>query len=155
MRAGTEATCCWLSAALSQSCCAQTCWLLSTADFTDAMVGHGGVSKAERQSQTMYHRKETHRETHTGCNFTVKPHLSWSLAASLSFWIFLSVCLLRSLRLPQTDWRAWNMQHMYQSQSANTRPAVYHSPGLLEWEIGEEGFLCSRHTNLTNHLSSI
>lgn len=134
MLAGTKATCCWLSAVLSQSRCAQTCWLLSAADFTDATVGHTGVSKEERQSQAIHHYGATH--THTQGNThrmqprrkgrsdlvlppPVPPTVSFSLSAGLP----------RSLRLVQTDWRAWNMQHMYQSQSANTSPAVYHSPG--------------------------
>ena len=65
MRAGTKATCCWLSAVLSQSCCVQTCWLLSAADSTDATVGHRGVSKG--------------RETVPPQYITIKRHTGWSV----------------------------------------------------------------------------
>lgn len=136
MRAGTKATCCWLSAVQSQSCCVQTCWLLSAADFTDAVMGHREVSKGRRQSQIIHHYQETHGEIHqlnapspqrSIWSRTVAP--STSLTVPLCLSAYLSACLPHSLRLMQTDWRAWNMQHMYQSQSANTSPAVYHSPG--------------------------
>lgn len=64
MRAGTKATCCWLSAVQSQSCCVQTCWLLSAADFTDAVMGHREVSKGRRQFQIIHHDQETRGEIH-------------------------------------------------------------------------------------------
>lgn len=100
MRAGTKATCCWLSAVLSQSCCVQTCWLLSAADFTDAIVGHRGVSKGERQSQTIHHYKEAQRNTHRmqrSCKGRSDPVLP--LRHQLSLCLFQSICLRVSLAL--------------------------------------------------------
>lgn len=137
MRAGTKATCCWLSAVQSQSCCVQTCWLLSAADFTDAVMGHREVSKGRRQSQIIHHDQETRGEIHqlNAASLAKVDLISYCCSLHvfdrppLCLSAYLSACLPHPLRLMQTDLRAWNMQRMYQSQSANTSPAVYHSPG--------------------------
>lgn len=90
--AGTKATVCGLSAVQSHSCCEQTCWLLSAVDFTNAIVGHRGVSKRDSPKQHITVKRHTQRYSRDTCK-------GWSdHIHTLNLWQ--SFCLFRSIYLP-------------------------------------------------------
>lgn len=98
--AGTKTACCWLSAVRSQSCCVQTCRLLSVADFPDAVVGHSEARR--RKSRTIHHYLETQKYTlwmqpHCKGRFDLlrPPHLWPSLCVSvlMCLQVFLTLCV--------------------------------------------------------------